>query len=329
MKKNILILLFLAICCNLVMQSVANATPAKKDLTYYRKLYSNPLATTFLSVDAYKDKSPVTKEHLKHAFAEMMAWKYKNGLGVVHYKDYSIFKEMKVTWAGDTSAAISLIQSLYKNDKVIDSLKTTYFFTLDYTHNIEKSLYEVRCIVNDMVVESATKEPEQVFDRHHDTWLWPPSGKEQDEKVLSLFDRESRYFFNRSVRFKRVEKYHAEIVTALDKKYVQQMLRQHIPAKRSDLRVTDDGVFWREIPIITIIQEDGHNKISADFDLHYTVSMDGRQLEKMDAVPYEYLRKTFGKSLVRCDMGEEQLKNIRKYTVEEYLKKLGTFIFAE
>lgn len=331
MKNNIFTLFFLVltICCVRVTYSVAETAQPSQETTFYRTLYSDPLATTFVSLDAYKDKTLVTKEQLKNAFEEMMAWKYKSGVGVVRYKAYSIFKEMKATWVGDTSAAITLIQSLYKNGKAIDLIKTTYFFTLEYTHDVAKSVYEVRCTVNDMVVESTAKEPVQIFNRYRNASMWPPSAKEQDENVLSFFDKEYRSFFNGTVRFKRVEKYHVETVTSLEKKYIQQMLQQHLPAKRSDLRVTEDGTFWGDTPIITITQEEGLSKVTADFDLHYTVSMNGRRLAKADSVPYRYLRKTFAKSLARCDSKEVQLKTIRKYTIQEYLKKLGGFVFSE
>lgn len=331
MKKNIFSLLFLVliICCVRVPYSVADSAHTYKDTVSYRTLYNNPLVTTFVSLDAYKDKTPVTKEHLKNAFVKMMAWKYENGVGVVRYKAYSIFKEMKATWVGDTSTAVTLIQSLYKNGKAIDEIKTTYFFTLEYRHNVAKSVYEVRCTVNDMVVDSTEKKPKQVFNRYRNAPMWPPSAKEQDENVLSFFDKEYRSFFNRSVHFKRVEKYHAEITTPLENKYIQQMLGQHLPARRSDLRVTEDGTFWGDTPIITITPENGQNKITADFDLHYTVSMDGKRLAKVDAVPYRYLRKTFARSLPRCESKEVQLKTIRERTVEEYIKKLGSFVFSE
>lgn len=331
MKKIIFSLFFLVltIFCVRVVNSVAEVEHVAQDTTSFRTLFNKPLVTTFVSLDAYKDGSPVTREQLKNAFVDMMVWKYKNGIGVVRYKAYSIFKEMKTAWVGDTSAAVTLVQSLYKNGKAIDELKTTYFFTFEYMHDASKSVYEVRCTVNDMAVEVREKEPKKVFNRYKNASMWPPSVNEQDEKVLSLFDKEYRSFFNNSIHYKKIENYHAEIVTSLENSYIQQMLGQHVPAKRSELRVVENGVFWGNTPLITITPENGQNKITADFDLHYTVSMNGKRLAKADVVPYKYLRETFGRSLARCDSDEVQLQTIQKYTVEEYLKKLGTFVFPE
>ncbi len=331
MKKIIFSLFFLVltIFCARVTSSVAEVEPVAQNKTSFRTLFNEPLVTTFVSLDAYKDNSPVTREQLKNAFVDMMVWKYKNGVGVVRYKAYSIFKEMKAAWVGDTSAAVTLVQSLYKNGKAIDEIKTTYFFTLEYVHDASKSVHEVRCSVNDMAVEVAAKAPKKVFDRYKNAPMWPPSAKEQDKRVLSLFDKEYRSFFNHSIHYKKIENYHAEIVTSLENSYIQQMLGQHVPAKRSDLRVTENGVLWGDTPLITITSENGQKKITADFDLHYTVSMNGKRLAKADGVPYKYLRETFSRSLTRCESGEVQLETIQKYTVEEYLKKLGTFVFSE
>lgn len=331
MKKIIFSLSFLVltIFCVCVENSIAEIEHSAQDTTSFRTLFNKPLVTTFVSLDAYKDNSPVTREQLKNAFVNMMEWKYKNGIGVERYKAYSIFKEIKTAWIGDTSAAVTLVQSLYKNGKEIDVIKTTYFFTLEYMHDASKAVYEVRCTVNDMAVDVTAKEPRKVFNRYKSAVMWPPSAKEQDEKVLSLFDKEYRSFFNNSIHYKKIENYHAEIVTSLENSYIQQMLAQHVPAKRSELRMTENGVFWGDTPLITITPENGQNKITADFDLHYTVSMNGKELAQADIVPYEYLRKTFANSLARCDSDEVQLQTIQKYTVEEYLKKLGTFVFPE
>ena len=331
MKKIIFSLFFLVltIFCVRVVNSVAEVEHAAQDTTSFRTLFNKPLVTTFVSLDAYKDNSPVTREQLKNAFVNMMEWKYKNGIGVERYKAYSIFKEIKTSWIGDTSAAVTLVLSLYKNGKAIDVIKTTYFFALEYMHDASKAVYEVRCTVNDMAVDVTAKEPKKVFNRYKSAVMWPPSAKEQDEKVLSLFEKDYRSFFNNSIHYKKIENYHAEIVTSLENSYIQQMLGRHVPAKRSELRVTENGVFWGDTPLITITPENGQNKITADFDLHYVVSMDGKRLAKADVVPYTYLRETFGKSLARCDPDEVQLQTIQKYTVEEYLKKLGTFVFPE
>ncbi|SIO24839.1 hypothetical protein [Halodesulfovibrio marinisediminis] len=331
MMKNILSLFFLVLflCSVNATDSVAQTDSAIQKPVMYRELFAEPRVTTLLSLDAYKDKTPVTKKHLQDAFVSMMDWKALRS-GMVHrYNEYAIFKELNVSWAGDTNAAVTLIQWLYKNGVAVDYTRTTYFFTLQYIHDATKGVYEVRCSANDMVTESGSETPKRVLNRYRKECMWPPSVEEQDREMLSLFTKEYRYFNNWSVKFKRVEPFHAEVVTTLDKKYIEQMLRQQLPAKRTALRVAEDGVYWGDKQIVTVTQEEGQNRITADFDLHYTISMDGKKLKKADSVPHLYLLKTFKRSLVRCDVKGQELKRIRKYTVEEYLKKLEAYIFSE
>lgn len=302
---------------------------AQKQAVSYRDLLTAPATTTFVSLDAYKDKTPVTYEQLQHSFIEMLRKTNISGGRVLQYHGYSVFKEFHVTWAGETSAAVTLVQWLYENGAPIDSIRTTYFFTLGYSHDEAKGVHEVRCSVNNMVAELRSNEGVGSLRKYRGAQFWPPLAEEQDSRMVSLLNKEYRYFFNSTVRFDRVEPFHEEVITDLAPEYIVQMLRQQLPAKRTNLTVTNDGAFWGDEQIITITPEDGQYRVTGDFTMHYTVSMDGVKLRKSDNVPYSYLSKTFAKSLARSSVQRVEMKSISKYTMEEYLRQIGGFVFSE
>lgn len=302
---------------------------AQKQAVLYRDLLTAPATTTFVSLDAYKDKTPVTRKQLQHSFIEMLRKTNISGGRVLHYHGYSVFKEFQVTWAGETSAAVTLVQWLYENGAAIDSVRTTYFFTLDYFHDEAKGVYEVKCSVNNMVAELRNNEAVGSLRKYRGAQFWPPVAEEQDSRMLSLFNKEYRYFFNSTVWFDRITPFHKEVTTDLAPEYIEQMLRQQLPAKRTNLAVTKDGAYWGDEQIITITPENGQYRLTADFDVHYTVSMDGVKLQKSDSIPYYYLSKTFAKSLARSSVQRVEMKSISKYTMEEYLRQIGGFMFSE
>lgn len=325
MKKIIFSLCFLVftICCVRVATSFAEVEKVPQGTKSFRTILDEPRTSIFVFPDAYKDKSPVNKESLKKVFLTLtQLW---GGTKVRWSEVYSVFKETKGTWVGDTSVAVTAVQSLYKNGKVIEVFKTTYLVSVEFTHDVSRSVYKMRCTLNDIAVVEAAKEPKKVYKQYERVFLWPPSAKEQDDRILSLFRSEYNSGYGRLVKYKKTEKYHSEIVTSLNKVYIQQMLRQNVPAKRSKLRVVEDGVFWGETPLVTITAENGKNKITADFDLHYIVSCERNRLVREDVVPYRYLRETFGRSLVRCTLDEVQLQRIPKKTIEEVLKNMRRY----
>lgn len=336
MMKKVSCLFFLVMSFCFVVAAGAAVEPeiqssddAEKQAVSYRDLLTAPTTTTFVSLDTYKDKTPVTREQLQHSFIEMLRKTSMFGGRVLQYHGYSVFKEFHVTWAGETSAAVTLVQWLYENGAAIDSLRTTYFFTLDFSHDEAKGVHEVRCSVNNMVAESRSNESVGSLRKYRGAQFWPPIAERQDIRMLSLFTKEYRYFFNSTVRFDRVQPFREEVVTDLAPEYIEQMLRQQLPAKRTNLTVTKDGAYWGDQQIITITPEGGKYRLTADFDVHYTVSMDGVKLEKKDRVPYYYLSKTFVKSLTRSSVQRVEMKSISKYTMEEYLRQIGGFMFSE
>jgi len=334
MKKISLFFLAMSLCCAVAAgaadEPVSSSDSGAQDASVtYRELLVPPAETTFVSLDVYKDKTPVTRKQLQQAFTEMLRKTNISGGQVFQYHGYSIFKEQHVNWADETSAAVTLVQWLYKNGSAIESTRTTYFFALQYAHDEAKGVYEVHCSANNMVTESRSSESAGVLRKYRGEQFWPPVAEEQDQRMLSLFDKEYRYFFNSTVTFERIKPFRKEVVTALAPEYIEQMLRQQLPAKRTALNVTKEGAFWGDQQIITVFAEKGQYRISADFDLHYTVSMNGVKLRESDKIPYYYLDKTFAKSLSRGSVQRVEMKSIPKYTVEEYLRQIGGFVFSE
>lgn len=324
MKNSLCVL-----CCIFILCVSSSMAFASEGRVSYRMLQHNGGATTFYTASTFEDGTPVSKQMLKEAFARMMAWKYVHSNIVSTYETYSIFKEVFSTWAGDNSATVTLAQYLYKNGKVLNTMKTTYIFDVQYSYDIEKQKHKIHCIVNDMAVENSSHKMQRIVSRYGGYQFWPPLAKAQDEFVLQAFNKEASTLLNTFVQYKKMEKYHYETITSLDIQFIRQMLRQQLPEKRTALRVTDDGVFWGDTPIVTVTETDGGHRITIDFDVHYTVTHRGRKVALRDAVPFNYLRETVAKSLSRGTYKQIDVQAINKYSMQEYLEHISGVPFHE
>lgn len=328
MKKNrISILFFVVIWCCLQTLSFAASTAQKKIIC--RPIHVAVSKTVFYAPDTFHDGSPVTKDALKKAFSTTMVEQYAETNSVLKYKTYSIFSELKPTWAGDNSAAVTLNQYLYKNGKVLDSTSTTYIFNVQYKHDKDKKRFEARCIVNDMAVEAVSTAQRKIYDKLYGVAFWPQDGNRQDEHVLQFFVRAMQSFAKNSVQIQKVMNIHYEAITALGTQHIGQLLQQEIPAMHSSLRVTEEGVYWDDVLIVAVTPQGSLHKITVDFDAHYVITPHAQFVSKKDMIPLEYLRETIKCALPRGSYIEENVKAIHKQPVAEYFKRISGVTVTE
>ncbi|MCT4626959.1 hypothetical protein [Halodesulfovibrio sp.] len=319
MKKNSIGVLFFVVtwCC---LQSLSFAASAAQEKITCRPITVAVPKTVFYAPDTFHDGSFVTKDALKKAFSTTMVAHYAKDNSVSKYKTYSIFSELKPTWAGDNSAAVTLNQYLYENGKVLDSTSTTYIFNVQYKHDKDKKRFEVRCIVNDMAVEAVSTAQRKIYDKLYGVVFWPQDENRQDEHVLKFFVRAMQTFAKNSVQTQKVVNLHYEAVTALGTQHIRQLLQQEIPAMHSSLRVTEEGVYWGDALIVTVTPQGSLHKITVNFDAHYVITPDAQMVLKKDTIPLEYLRKTVQYVLPRGTYIEENVEAIHKRPVAELFK---------